>query len=307
MKKARGLSTICTSLFLAAPGVVLADLPLDRCFVRDYDAAHLAAHPGQGVAGLRLWFFDETDENFRAHSVLIEARMSAQGQAARDGVAGQVLTQYAFCDGDTCFVECDGGSFTVQPAAAGGVRLATQFFVLGEAESCGGISDLAEQQGSETVYLVPEAPIAACEVLWRTYPLPAAGCYGIEYSDMGRGQGLLGIRLRLEAASTGRPFTLADGTLAVNLPNGGRAQAAGMGGARVQLPVWCASRDGRCRSGMEEGSLALTPDGQGVVLTTSRFLVFGPEEQNLDIAMPGQSETRHALRLLPDDQCRGME
>jgi hypothetical protein len=73
------------------------------------------------------------------------------------------------------------------------------------------------------------------------------------------------------------------------------------------VPVWCSTRDGACRSGTDEGALAITPLGDGVALSTSRFLVFGPEAANLDIALPGEQATRHQLRPLPASSCRGME
>ena len=305
MKKARVLSTIFISLALAG-GAARAQLPAQGCFLRDYDAAHLRANPAQGVAGLRLWFYSETTDGSQP-AVMVEARMAGQGQAVRDNVAGQVLTQTGICDGrDSCYVECDGGLFTAE-RVEGGLRLTTRFFAVGEQDSCGGTSDLAEGQDRQTVYQLAAAPDAACETLWRQQPLPGPGCYGIEYSDMERGQGLLSIRLRLGAPEPGYTFAQVQGTFAVALPDGGRARAAGMGGARVSVPVWCSTRDGLCRSGIDEGALAVVPLGQGMALSTGRFLVFGAEAESLDIAQPGGGETRHQLRLLPDDACRGME
>lgn len=58
---------------------------------------------------------------------------------------------------------------------------------------------------------------------------------------------------------------------------------------------------------MDEGALAIAPLGDGVALSTGRFLIFGAEAANLDIAAPGQAITRHQLRPLPPGECRGME
>ena len=81
-----------------------------------------------------------------------------------------------------------------------------------------------------------------------------------------------------------------------------------MGGARVAVPVWCSARDGLCRSGIDEGAIRAVPLGEDAVsMVTGRFLVYGAEASNLDIAMPGQDETRHLLHRMPDDACRGME
>ena len=299
MKKALALSTICTSLGLAAA----AEVPAPGCYARDYDAAHLAANPAQGVAGLRLWVFDEGANR----GGLIEARMAAQGQGARDGVAGQSLTQVLICnavDGG-CFVECDGGGFSSTPVD-GGIQITTDHFALGE-EGCGGYSNLAEVPGQVTTYRLTAAAPEACASLMRQQPLPGAGCYGVDYSDMGRGQGVLGLRLRLGEPDAGFAFAQSTGTLAVMLPEGGRALAAGMGGARVQAPVWCSSRDGQCRTGADEGSFSATPEGDGVILTTASYLLFGLDGASLDLALPDQAQTRHILRRLPDADCWGLE
>jgi len=314
MKKAQGRNTICTdartalalcAALLATPAA--ADLPPPGCYARDYGAAHLVTHPAQGVAGLRLWYFSEDEAGTRP-AVLVEARMAGQGQALRDGVAGQVLTQFALCDAQgACAVECDGGYFTSEITQRGGLRIATRHFTLGEGFSCGGSSDLAEAGAGVTTYRLAAAPAGECETLSRRYPLPAPGCYGVDYSDMGRGQGLLGLRLRLGPADEGFSFPQAAGTFRVRLPDGGLARQAGLGGSRIAVPVWCSSRDGLCRSGVDEGALAVAPLGQGLALSTRGFFVFGPEARSFDIAVPGMGETRHQLRLMPDDECRGMD
>lgn len=289
------------------PGPALAQLPPPGCYARDYDAAHLAAHPGQGVAGLRLWFFAE-DRDGNTPAALVEARMAAQGQATRDGVADRVLTQYAVCDPTgACYVECDGGSFATEPLADGGLRITTAYFRVGEDDSCAGPSDLAEAEAPATTYLLAAAPDDQCRALWQPHELPAPGCYGIDYSDMVRGQGLLGLRLLMHPADQGFAFAQAMATLRVTLPDGGRARDAGLGGARIGAPVWCSGRDGLCRSGVDEGAFRVVPQDGAVALLTNRFLVFGAGASQLDIAQPGGVETRHLLRPLPDDACRGME
>lgn len=295
-----------TAFLLPTP--LLAELPPPGCYARDYEAAHLTAHPAQGVAGLRLWFFTEDDAG-ETPAALVEARMADQGQAARDGVGGAVLTQLAICDAQgACYVECDGGLFTTEMTAGGGLRLSTQRFRVGEGESCGGSSDLAEREGRATVYLLDPAPAETCERLWRPHPLPAPGCYGVTYSDMGHGQGLLGVRLYLRAPDSGFAFPQAEGTFRVTLPDGGRAREAGMGGARIAVPIWCSSRDGFCRAGIDEGGLRVVPMGEdALALETTRFLVYGPEAANLDIAVPGPRPTRHQLQRMRADACQGMQ
>ena len=301
-----GLRRLPLALLLL-PAPALAQLPAPGCYARDYDAAHLAAHPGQGVAGLRLWFFAE-DREGNTPAALVEARMAAQGQAARDGVGGAVLTQYAVCDPiGACYVECDGGAFTTEPQADGGLRITTSYFRVGESDSCAGPSDLAEAETAATSYHLAAVPVEQCQSLWRQHDLPEAGCYGVDYSDMAHGQGLLGLRLLLHPTDEGYAFTQAMGTLRVTLPDAGRARDAGLGGARLAVPIWCSGRDGFCRSGVDEGAFRAVPQGDAVSLVTQRFLIFGAGASSLDIALPGGGETRHLLRPLPDDACRGME
>ena len=318
MKKAQGRNTTCIEArtrlaaliaFAAVGGAAsaLAETPAQGCYAREYSAQHLAEHPDQGVAALRLWFFDESAAD-DSHAALVEARMADQGQGARDGVGGDVLTQYALCDADrSCYVECDGGIFETAILPDGDLQLTTRFFALGEGDACGGGSDLAEIRGEETTYRLSAAPSEICQALWQPHPLPEPGCYGMTYSDMGHGQGLLGLRLLLHPADEGYAFPQADGAFRVTLPDGGRAAAAGLGGARLSVPVWCSSRDGLCRSGVDEGALAIAPLGDGVALSTGRFLIFGAEAANIDIAAAGQAITRHQLRRLAPEECRGME
>ena len=167
MKKARVLSTICISL-LAAPALAQVP-PAGACFVRDYDAAHLAANPGQGVAGLRIAFHAPRDASGDAGTAVLSVRMANQGQAVADGAGGLTLHQVAGCRpfgaSATCFVECDGGEMAVQAAADGGLRLTTSHFAIGASLGCGEgevISNLSEGAGAPTVYRLSAAPAAAC-------------------------------------------------------------------------------------------------------------------------------------------------
>lgn len=305
MKKARALSTIFISLALTAPA--LAELPAPGCYAGAYGAADLAAQPTQGASELRLWLFDETPGSPAA---IIAARMADHARGASDGVAGQELLQYTYCDADdgACFVECDGGSFDAQAQADGGVILRTGHLTVGDNDGCGGWSNLT-RDGVEIDFRLAAAPAEVCADLSRTYPQPEPGCYGIEYSDMVRGQGVLALRLVLGASEPGQAFPLMQGWLAVTLPDGGRAADAGMGGARVQAPVWCSARDGQCHTGADEGSFALLPVMDGVEIATTLYRLYAPEDDgnSMDLAVFGQPQTRHALRRLPLEACRGLE
>jgi hypothetical protein len=164
MKKARVLSTICTSLALAAPA--LAQIPpAGSCFVRAYDAAHLARNPQQGVAAIRLRFHAPPPGSSEAAAIVI-VRMADQGQGRADGVGGQTLRQIAWCRDagkPSCFVECDGGMIALSALADGGLQLATEHFLVGADLGCGEdttYSNLSE--GGRTVYRLVAAPAEAC-------------------------------------------------------------------------------------------------------------------------------------------------
>lgn len=167
MKKARVLSTICISL-LAAPALAQVP-PAGACFARNYDAAHLAANPGQGVAGLRIAFHAPRDGSGDAGTAVLSVRMANQGQALADGAGGLTLRQVAGCRADgasaACLVECDGGEIAVQVAADGGLRLTTSHFAVGATLGCGEgevISNLAEGAAAPTVYRLAAAPASHC-------------------------------------------------------------------------------------------------------------------------------------------------
>jgi len=309
MKKALVLSTTCISLGLIA-GVARADLPVNGCYAADYDAAHLAAHPAQGVAALRLWFHDEVPGQTANRAVAVEAVMADQGQAARDHVGGLSLTQYAYCDAEDsqCGVECDGGSMAVS-AGDTGITVATSFFVIGNSDVCGGISDLAETTGQLTRYALAAAPVDACETLWRQHPLPAPGCYGVDYADDTAGQDIEALRLRMFAPDPDlgeAAFALMSGNIGVTLPETGRAAEVGMAGAQVARSVWCSTFDATCRGQLGEGWFLIEPDVAGVRLTIPQFPMAGRGARVFDLASPGGPPAVHLLHEMPDAACRGL-
>jgi hypothetical protein len=312
MKKARGLSTICISALAGlaaapAPAPAWAQVPgPDACFVRSYDDAHLARNPGQGVRALRLWFHDAMRGDPETRSVIVEAVMADQGQARADGVGGMTLRQTAFCTdegGGTCFVECDGGGFATAARSGGGLDIVTDRFAIGEVESCGGSTDLSE--GGRTVYRLDAAPPVACADLAHVHPLPDPGCYGVVYPQGDATGRVASLTIRLEAPDLGggQPaFPWVEGVMQVGLT---AAQGLGpLADQQVLVPVWCASGDGICRSGMDEGGWAVSPDGADVALTSSFFALYGPEGEMADIA--AGTRVRHLLFPMPAAACAGL-
>jgi hypothetical protein len=315
MKKARAFSTTCISALVAAvaPPVLapaMAQVPgPDACFTRSYDDAHLARHPGQGVRALRLWFHDAMRGDPETRTVIVEAVLADQGQARADGVGGQTLRQTSFCtpeNGGTCLVECDGGWFTTAPRPDGGLEIVTERYLIGEGEGCGGTTDLSE--GGRTAYRLDAAPPAACADLAHAHPLPEPGCYGVR-PPPGDAGGVAGLTLRLSApdlAGAQPAFPWLEGVLEVDLTG---AAAPGppawlLAGQRILVPVWCASSDGICRSGMDEGGWSVGTEGGAVTLTSSFFALYDADGDMADIT--GGIPVRHVLSAQPAAACAGL-
>lgn len=86
-----------------------------QCWTRDYDAAHLKAHPDQEVARMNFLIAripDGPDYGFQL------------GVEMRDGRVGHNTGPCTSDDGQIwCGVECDGGYVMVEPRADGSVLL----------------------------------------------------------------------------------------------------------------------------------------------------------------------------------------
>lgn len=315
MKKARALSTICISL---AAGPLFAQVPgPGQCFARGYDAAHLAAHPSQGVEALRLWFYDADLDDPASRMVIVEARMAGQGQAVAFGVEGMVLTSTLFCEAGGCFVECDGGGFTALALPDGGLEIATEGMSIGTPETCGGTADLAE--GGPTRYRLAAVPATACADLSYAHPLPEPGCYGVAYPRVDASGLIAAVTLRLEAPhlAGARPaFPWLEGVIALDVapeptpeptpgPTGAGRGAGELAGARVMLPVWCGADSGRCVSESGDAVLDFAAQGPELVLTATRFTVYGRREAAIDLTA-GRAP-RHALVRLAPEACAELE
>jgi len=137
------------------------------CYERIYSAAHLAENPNQGVESIRLEIRDDQPDGYVL--VSLAARMSTQGQARRDRVAGQVLEQGLFCprDGSSeCYVECDGGGIKITSQSDSSLTFQTGYVVIGDDEDgCGGTSTLVEPGAALTTYRLNAVAPALCEGL----------------------------------------------------------------------------------------------------------------------------------------------
>lgn len=124
------------------------------CYRRDYDAAHLAAHPDQLVKTIRL----SPDKPFSdARYLLLAIEILPRG--------GEAVLAHGYCENTggslSCGLEGDAGWLTLEPTAKGlrakvgrdgiGFETDTGFITFG-----GGQSD-------DAVFAIPRAPEEACQ------------------------------------------------------------------------------------------------------------------------------------------------
>lgn len=146
-------------------GAAMAQTPVQGCFIRDYSDAHLAQNPNQVVQHLSIlfWHDDQYDDNLAT----VRAVMADQGHAGAAGFGGKILDQVAYCHDYggqmSCGVECDGGSFDITMSGSDQMDISTQYFTIGDSDSCGGPSDLAEIREESTIYRLFRADLADCE------------------------------------------------------------------------------------------------------------------------------------------------
>lgn len=162
-KQGRGAGPATVALCLAGAAAA-QEMPQEGCYARTYDAAHLAAHPDQVVAAMRMRVAVEDDLRFAAMTVTF----ADQGHAGRNGFGGRTLRQWVDCREDGrgrpfCGVECDGGWFIVTRQDAVGLTFRTDSLMVGDTEGCGGAVDLAEFPGQAVFYRLNRVDDAVCE------------------------------------------------------------------------------------------------------------------------------------------------
>ena len=142
--------------------------PDTGCFTRSYDAAHMSAHPDQVVSALRLKIYDHTQEGYTSRFAALDVQFANQGHVRRGGHGAQRLNQILVCFNDTdgtpiCGVECDGGGFTVAGETDTTLTIRTDYLMVGDADGCGGMIDMAEQVGKPVKYRLNKADAVACD------------------------------------------------------------------------------------------------------------------------------------------------
>jgi hypothetical protein len=135
------------------------------CYERIYSSGHLATHPDQHVAAIRMKVGEWATNVSRATQ--LEAVVANQGRARGSRYAGRTLSQFLFCgtEGrwDTCVAGCDVGSLQVIKQTNTSMTFRTRYLLVGEVADCGGEIDLAEIPGQWVSYKLNRAPDSACK------------------------------------------------------------------------------------------------------------------------------------------------
>ena len=137
------------------------------CFAREYDAAHLKAHPDQKVQSIAFrlaYFMHEPDEYYPKgqRNYYFELRTVMRDGGRKIGAAGECVPSP---DGTNvfCGVECDGGGVLIRRASTKGGML-VDLGATGRirmSEGCDGGIDL-EPGADDRVFLLSEVPAGAC-------------------------------------------------------------------------------------------------------------------------------------------------
>lgn len=185
-----------------------AHLPLGKeaCYGRVYDAGHLAKHPKQLVTSLHLFHDLEPDQSTEDEPLTREELLKNEMESSsvnvnayvqfrnRKGVYWNTLNCNRSADGKLtrCGIDCDGGSFTLQPRQKN-LLLTNEGFVL--VGGCGA----SDEEYDNQVHLLPGAD----DKTFLLEPLPLAQCAALRdavkpaFAKMGKA---LRVRFTSEAA-----------------------------------------------------------------------------------------------------------
>ncbi|MGF1624783.1 MAG: hypothetical protein ACFCVH_07855 [Alphaproteobacteria bacterium] len=151
------------ALCLAAPAAS-AQEPAAQCFARAYDAAHLAAHPGQLVVEmllvLRPYVHDGRDYADATIRAMVRDRF---GEFFANSGSCQDLGGGSY----DCGIECDGGQFSLGISADGSAMLRNEAYGFVLYGGCG-----EEVEENRVIRIEADAEHRA----FRLYPVPMEAC-----------------------------------------------------------------------------------------------------------------------------------
>lgn len=133
------------------------------CWNRTYSLDHLAAHPDQHIARIRLLLEPDGYGTLMGGLTIWTA---GQGHAAREGRGNQRFDSALSCwtDGgaEFCGIDCDGG-WAKMVVKGETLTMTTDRMWVGESEECGGPMDLAEKPDTPVTYRLDKAPLGVCQ------------------------------------------------------------------------------------------------------------------------------------------------
>lgn len=167
---ARGFTLAAVGL-LACSGVQAGEASLfashfesvaqgEPCYARVYTAEHLKAHPDQHVGAIELDMLKVNASGNPITEENIELGFGLKLKDKPDWYTGLAICKGAGAQID-CFLEGDGGSFTLSAAGGGSLKLAT-----GETgialEGAEDVVEIAGDKGDDRVFVLAPAARAVC-------------------------------------------------------------------------------------------------------------------------------------------------
>ena len=142
----------------------------NSCYARDYDEAHLKAHPNQRIARIRIEHFPGLygpyGEDGKVHMDETTGEVHFTVTVAYRDKPYALLSDSGTCtpDGDklNCYIECDGGGFSLTDAGADAILLHNRGFrvmACGEDETEGG---WVNPEPDDKVFKLTRVPDSEC-------------------------------------------------------------------------------------------------------------------------------------------------
>lgn len=134
------------------------------CYIRHYDAAHLARNPKQRVAVIAFDHEPQTSAESRRSFGPIQFGVAVRFRSKADGEGGAP----SFCKDSggkiACFAEADAGTFEVARAGPDQIRLTMTRGLGFETASKKGYVSM-EDGPDDKVFVLRKAPFKACDIL----------------------------------------------------------------------------------------------------------------------------------------------
>ena len=143
--------------------------PTPGCFMRVYDAAHLARQPAQIVEA--MWFqYRNREDGPRAMVTVMTSEIPRLRAAGQDAAFFEQDTYCWEAEGQKnwmCGGECDGGLLEITRDDGKVMELRTDYFLMGKTEGpqeCGGELDLTEKPMTPVTYRLFRVNDSECEI-----------------------------------------------------------------------------------------------------------------------------------------------